>query len=237
MVRSRHGLVLALPRGPCPAHWPPRSLLARNSSHARRPPGEVPFRNTTTTSGNTAIADFRAIRAVQRSRRSATASPTAAAAAAAVTAQPSAETGDSPSPAALARTRLSGPATAWSSSQRVVLSGPAGQVAAGDLPTPFQRSKAFRRRQGQVQRSPWAGSKPIFAPRPHLHQNRGPPAGSWGCTPGSAAHVKPGHADQHGPSVAVRGRADGAHRPSWRHGRRPLYVRGHRNTSTHGDTP
>jgi hypothetical protein len=41
---------------------------------------------------------------------------------------------------------------------------------------------------------------------------------------------------QRGPSVAVRETADGAHRPSWRPGRRPLYVRGHRDASTHGDT-
>ena len=32
---------------------------------------------------------------------------------------------------------------------------------------------------------------------------------------------------QHGPSVAVRGKADGAHQPLDRLGRRPLYVRGH----------
>ena len=40
------------------------------------------------------------------------------------------------------------------------------------------------------------------------------------------------------PARPVRGRpwkADGAHRPSWRPGRRPLSVRGHRNASTHGD--
>ena len=37
-------------------------------------------------------------------------------------------------------------------------------------------------------------------------------------------------------SVAVRGKADGAHRLSVDSGRRPLYVRGHCNTSTHGDT-
>jgi len=36
------------------------------------------------------------------------------------------------------------------------------------------------------------------------------------------------------PSVAVRGIADGVHRPSWRPGRRPLCVRGHRDVSTHG---
>jgi len=33
-------------------------------------------------------------------------------------------------------------------------------------------------------------------------------------------------------SVAVREKADGAHRPSARPGRRPLYVRGHRDVST-----
>jgi len=38
--------------------------------------------------------------------------------------------------------------------------------------------------------------------------------------------------DHRSPSVAVREKSDGAHRPSWRHGRRPLYVRGHRSTST-----
>jgi hypothetical protein len=114
--RVRHGLVLALPRGPCSAHWPPRSLLARNSSHARRPPGDVPFRNTITTSGITTTADFRAIRAVQRSRRSATASPTAAAAAA-VTTQPSAETGDSPQPSCL------GPNQAFQPTNGLVLTG------------------------------------------------------------------------------------------------------------------
>jgi len=42
---------------------------------------------------------------------------------------------------------------------------------------------------------------------------------------------------QRGPSVAVRGKADGVHRPSAQPGRRPLYVRGHRDASTHGDTP
>jgi len=35
---------------------------------------------------------------------------------------------------------------------------------------------------------------------------------------------------QQGPAVAARWKADGAHRPSWRHGHRPLYVRRH---STH----
>jgi hypothetical protein len=37
----------------------------------------------------------------------------------------------------------------------------------------------------------------------------------------------------------VRGRpwkADGAHRPSWRPGARPLYVRGHRPTPPYGAT-
>jgi hypothetical protein len=70
-------------------------------------------------------------------------------------------------------------------------------------------------------------------PRP---ENRTRRAGTRGCTPGSAAHVKPETHRRGGPSVAVRGNADGAHRPSWRPGRRPLCVRGHRNTSTHSDT-
>ena len=41
---------------------------------------------------------------------------------------------------------------------------------------------------------------------------------------------------QRGPSVAVRETADGAHRPSWRPGRRPLYVRerGHPAAALHG---
>jgi hypothetical protein len=82
---------------------------------------------------------------------------------------------------------------------------------------------------------PWPSAHPPF-PRPPQGTIR-PPGRTHRCTPDSAARVKPGNARQRGPSVAVRGRADGAHRPSWRHGRRPLCVRGHRNASTHGDTP
>ena len=64
------------------------------------------------------------------------------------------------------------------------------------------------------------------------HPDRG--TGAPGCTFDSAARVKPGNARRRGPSAAVRGKPT-VHRPSWRHGRRPLYVRGHRNVSIHGD--
>ncbi len=37
-------------------------------------------------------------------------------------------------------------------------------------------------------------------------------------------------------SVAVREKADGAHRPSWRHARRPPYVRGQRNMTIYSAT-
>src|SRR5262249_11572994 len=116
-------------------------------------------------------AVFRASRVVQRSLRSATASPTTAPAAAAVTAQPSAETGDSPQPTCL------GPNQAFRPSSGLVL-------IAARRPSWSGRSGGSRR---QGQRSPWAGGKPIFAPRPHVHQNRA--AGHY-----QAAWVRPEHA-------------------------------------------
>ena len=50
---------------------------------------------------------------------------------------------------------------------------------------------------------------PPRGPGNHL----GPQPGTRGCTPGSAARVKPGTRRRRGPSVAVRKTADGAHRP------------------------
>jgi hypothetical protein len=60
-------------------------------------------------------------------------------------------------------------------------------------------------------------------------------ADTRGCTPDSAAHVKPGHAASAArpwPSVESRR----LHRPRDRHGRRPLYVRGHRNIGVYSAT-
>jgi hypothetical protein len=57
------------------------------------------------------------------------------------------------------------------------------------------------------------------SPPPSAHR---PSRGRTGCTPGSAAAVEPPAGCPGSPSVAVRGKADGAHRPSWRPGRCPL---------------
>ena len=59
-----------------------------------------------------------------------------------------------------------------------------------------------------------ATSAPAFPGPPRGPGNHpGPQPGTRGCTPGSAARVKPGTRRRRGPSVAVRETADGAHRP------------------------
>ncbi len=59
-----------------------------------------------------------------------------------------------------------------------------------------------------------ATSGPAFPGPPRGPGNHpGPQPGTRGCTPGSAARVKPGTRRRRGPSVAVRETADGAHRP------------------------
>ena len=77
----------------------------------------------------------------------------------------------------------------------------------------------------------------LALPRPH--HSRGKPPGRWADTPGStldsAAHVKPEHAASPArpwPSVESRR----LRRPSWRPGRRPLYVRGHRDIAPYSAT-
>jgi hypothetical protein len=79
---------------------------------------------------------------------------------------------------------------------------------------------------------------------------RGPPDGHRGGTPGSAVHPTPEKRGQRGPSVAVRGIADGVHRPPQlctptvvtvhtdrpcSTDARPLCVRGQRNMTVHSD--
>ncbi len=74
-------------------------------------------------------------------------------------------------------------------------------------PTPRRPTRDSLSREGLP---PVTGPVPA-APCPG--KTRGPPAATRRYTPGLTAHLKPGHACQHGSSVAVRGIADGVHRP------------------------
>ena len=109
------------------------------------------------------------------------------------------------------------------------------------------RSSAGRATRRQLPLGPRESHLSAQAPSPAADRNASPrcPPGTPASrgtrvprrAPGSALPAKPEWAPPRTMSVAVREKADGAHRPSWRPGRRPLYVRGHRNASTHGDTP
>ncbi len=77
------------------------------------------------------------------------------------------------------------------------------------------RSARFRTPSRSPGSSPWPPAHPPLPGPPRDPVNHpGPRPGTRGCTPGSAARVKPGTRRRRGPSVAVRETADGAHRPS-----------------------
>ena len=85
-----------------------------------------------------------------------------------------------------------------------------------------------------LSRTPQLSAHPPFLIHPaRLTSNRGR-------TPGDARPVQRHTSSRNlRPTRPVRGcpwKADGAHRPSWRPERRPLYVRGHRDTAVYSDT-
>ena len=86
--------------------------------------------------------------------------------------------------------------------------------------TPAVNARATRARSARPaavtlsRKTALATSAPAFPGPPRGPGNHpGPQPGTRGCTPGSAARVKPGKRRRRGPSVAVRETADGAHRP------------------------
>src|SRR5205814_9792463 len=91
----------------------------------------------------------------------------------------------------------------------------------------------------QASRPPRLAAPVISRPpsRPALLAAHGPGGHGTHARPGGTRADGPQIQCRRGPSVAVRETADGAHRPPWRPGQRPLYVRGHRNTPTRSDTP
>jgi hypothetical protein len=130
----------------------------------------------------------------------------------------------------------------------------AGRPARGTaIRMPCRHSSRSAAGRATRRQPPWAREFPEILPSTRRHpgnrSERKPPAALLAHRRRQPRHSRPGasarlstarEAGMGAPrtlSVAVREKADGAHRPSWRPGRRPLYVRGHRNPSTHGDTP
>ena len=102
--------------------------------------------------------------------------------------------------------------------------------------TPTVNARATRARSARLATVTLARTAaPAISAPPQPRRPRKQPGGHRGYT---ARLSGARQARKSPPARAVRGRprkADGAHRPSWRPGRRPLSVRGHRNASTHGD--
>jgi hypothetical protein len=88
--------------------------------------------------------------------------------------------------------------------------GPSTPAVNALQPAPAPPARPPSRSPGQP---PWPPAHPPSPPAPRPGNRPGPRPDTRGCTPDSAARIKPETRRRRGPSVAVRGTADGAHRP------------------------